>query len=69
MLARKLLENWWLWFAADVIYVALYASSRLFLTAALYLVFLLMTIAGYRRWRATLRGRGMAPLEDGPAVA
>ena len=36
MLARKIIENWWLWMAADIIYVALYVYKALYLTAVLY---------------------------------
>jgi nicotinamide mononucleotide transporter len=51
MLSRKLLENWWAWMTADVIYVALYSYKNLYLTAVLYLLFLGMCVAGYTRWR------------------
>jgi len=59
MLSRKLLENWWVWMAADVIYIGLYCYKGLFLTGLLYLIFLLMCVAGYRGWGATLsRSKG-----------
>jgi nicotinamide mononucleotide transporter len=51
MLSRKLLENWWVWMTADVIYVALYCYKSLYLTGALYLLFLGMCIAGYAGWK------------------
>jgi len=52
---RKLLENWWLWLAADVIYVPLYAYKHLYLTAPLYVAFLALCGAGLRAWWADLR--------------
>lgn len=42
----RLVENWWVWIAVDVIYVPLYASRGLYLTSALYVAFLLMSIYG-----------------------
>jgi len=55
LLCRKRLENWWLWIAADVIYVPLYFSRKLPLTAVLYSVFLIMCLIGLREWLRTLR--------------
>ncbi len=52
---RKLLENWWFWIAADVIYIPLYAAKHLFLTAMLYLVFLGLCGIGLRSWLVDLR--------------
>jgi nicotinamide mononucleotide transporter len=51
LLCRKRLENWLFWIAADVIYVPLYISRHLPLTAGLYTVFLLMCTIGVRDWR------------------
>lgn len=56
LLCRKRLENWYLWIAADIIYVPLYFSRELPLTAVLYAVFLGMCLLGLRAWRASERG-------------
>jgi nicotinamide mononucleotide transporter len=48
--SRKLIENWWLWIAADVIYIPLYGYKDLWLTAILYVVFLILCILGLRSW-------------------
>jgi nicotinamide mononucleotide transporter len=57
MLSLKLLENWWVWMMADVIYVGLYCYKSLYLTAVLYLLFFGMCIAGYMGWKKSLAAR------------
>jgi nicotinamide mononucleotide transporter len=51
---RKLVENWWFWIIADVIYVPLYAYKHLYLTTVLYVVFLGLSIIGLAAWRRDL---------------
>lgn len=50
LLCQKRLENWFFWIAADVIYIPLYFSRGLALTAVLYMVFLAMCCIGLRAW-------------------
>jgi nicotinamide mononucleotide transporter len=51
MMTRKILENWVLWIAADIVYVPMFIYKDLHVTAALYAVFLLLAVIGYVSWR------------------
>jgi nicotinamide mononucleotide transporter len=54
---RKKLESWYLWLAADVVYVPLYAYKGLYLTALLYVGFMALCVAGLLGWRRESHGR------------
>jgi nicotinamide mononucleotide transporter len=54
LLCRKRIENWFFWIAADIIYVPLYFSRGLPLTAILYAGFLLLCVVGVQRWKKQL---------------
>jgi nicotinamide mononucleotide transporter len=51
LLARKVLESWLVWIVVDVVSIGLYIAKRLYPTAALYLVFLVLAIQGYFAWK------------------
>lgn len=55
MMARKYLENWLLWIAADACYVAMYFYKDLHLTAILYFVFLVLAAMGYISWKKDIK--------------
>jgi len=67
MMTRKLLENWVIWIAADLVYVPLFIQRGLPLTAVQYAVFLLLAALGWHGWRQSLRAQ--APLAPGARVA
>jgi nicotinamide mononucleotide transporter len=74
LLNRKRLESWLGWIIVDAIYVPLYVSRSLYLTAVLYVIFLGLAILGLRRWRDIwLTGESAhimpGPLRCGEAVA
>ncbi|MFJ3928149.1 nicotinamide riboside transporter PnuC [Streptomyces sp. NPDC090022] len=58
---RKRVESWWLWIAADVVYIPLYVSKGLLLTALLYVGFLALCVVGLRSWRRDLAAPRTAP--------
>lgn len=68
MLGRKWLGSWAVWIVTDVLLVALYASLGLYLTAALYALFIALCVHGWRQWSRDLRGTA-APADPAPAVA
>ena len=62
LLARKHLDSWPVWiFGVNIPYLALYAYKGLYLTAALQLVFIALSVAGWRAWRRSYEGDRPAP--------
>ena len=57
LLGRKLIDNWPVWVAVNVVSVALFYSKGLWLTVLLYALFTVLALAG---WRAWLRLEGQA---------
>lgn len=51
MLAKKIIENWYIWIAADLVYVALFMYKSLYLMALLYGIFIVLCILGLIEWR------------------
>ena len=51
MLARKYIEQWWVWIVVDVVSAGLYIYKELYFTSALYLLYAIIAIFGYRKWK------------------
>jgi nicotinamide mononucleotide transporter len=50
LLMRKKLENWYLWIAVDVLSIGIYIYKQVYLTAGLYVIFLVLAIGGLVEW-------------------
>lgn len=55
MLARKYIEQWWVWMVVDVVSVGLYTYKELYATALLYAFYAAICVLGYRKWKELMR--------------
>jgi nicotinamide mononucleotide transporter len=60
MVARKILENWLYWLVIDAISIPLYVERELFLTAFLFLAYLVIVVIGYLNWRQRYSSQNVA---------
>lgn len=51
LLAKKKIENWWVWLLVNCITVGLMAFKSLWLTAGLYVIFAILSYVGVKAWR------------------
>lgn len=54
MMTRKLLENWAIWIAVDVVYIGMFIFKGLYLTAFNYGIYLALALLGYITWKHSL---------------
>ena len=69
LLNLKKLQNWYLWIAADVIYVPLYFVKVLYLTGIVYVLFLSLCFLGLRAWRREIAVHAEAGATPGLVAA
>ena len=71
LLTRKLIESWPVWiFGVNLPYIALYLYKGLAMTAALQLVYIALSIAGWAAWRRSMAAQAVAgPLPGDLALA
>ena len=50
VLARKYIEQWWVWLVVDIASAGLYIYKGLYFTSALYALYAITVIFGYRKW-------------------
>lgn len=51
LVAQKVLENWLYWIVIDAVSIYLYLQKGLYLTSALFVLYVLLAAWGYRVWR------------------
>ncbi len=54
LLGRKYIENWAVWIVVNAVSVGLFAFKGLWLTVGLYLIFIALSVVGWRAWRLRL---------------
>ncbi|HEY2848473.1 MAG TPA: nicotinamide riboside transporter PnuC [Gemmatimonadaceae bacterium] len=55
MMTRKVLENWAVWIAVDIVYVGMFIYKHLYPTAGLYAGFLVLAVMGHLQWLRSFR--------------
>ncbi len=55
MLARKIIEHWYLWIIVNVVSIGLYTYKGLYSTVILYAVYTGMAIIGYFEWKKSMK--------------
>lgn len=55
MVARKVLENWLYWLVINSASIYLYIDRELYQTAGLFVLYLVLSVLGYMRWREVYR--------------
>ena len=55
MLARKQIEQWIVWIVVDVLSAILYFTKDLDYTGALYILYAVVAVFGYRKWNQLLK--------------
>ena len=55
MLARKYVEQWWVWMVVDAVCVGLYIYKELHFTAALYALYAIVSIFGWMNWKNIMK--------------
>lgn len=63
LLARQWIENWAVWIVVNTVSIGLFAYKHLWLTALLYMLFVGLSVAGWRAWARRL------PLPDAAPTA
>lgn len=61
---RRHVAAWWMWIAVDVVYVGMFASKHLFVTAILYVGFVALAAKGLRDWTRAAATAAAAPAAD-----
>jgi nicotinamide mononucleotide transporter len=55
LMTQRRIENWWWWIVVDILAIGLFAVKGLWLTAVLYVVFLVLATYGLVEWQRKLR--------------
>ena len=54
MLANKYVEQWWLWVVVNAVSAVLYFNKMLYPTGILYVIYTVVSVFGYLKWKKEL---------------
>ncbi|RGK93375.1 nicotinamide riboside transporter PnuC [Prevotella disiens] len=54
-LAKKYIEQWWIWVVADIELSALYIYKNIPFTAGLYALYAIIAVAGFYKWKKMMK--------------
>ena len=57
MLARKLIEHWWIWVVVNLVSLGLFIWKELYPTSVLFFFYFTMAVVGYYQWRKEMEAR------------
>ena len=60
MLARKYLEQWWVWIVVDVVCVGLYIYKGLYFTSGLYALYSVIAVFGWLNWQRLMKASSVS---------
>jgi len=58
MLARKLIEHWWIWVVVNLVSLGLFIWKELYPTSVLFFFYFTMALVGYYQWKKEIE-KGM----------
>jgi nicotinamide mononucleotide transporter len=53
MMARKIVQCWVFWIMTNILYITMNLSLSLYIMCGLYVLFIILSISGYRSWKNT----------------
>lgn len=59
MLARKWIEQWWVWFVVDAVSTALYIYKGIPFYAGLYALYTVLAVYGYFKWKRKMDAQAL----------
>jgi nicotinamide mononucleotide transporter len=62
LLMKRQVQTWWFWLLVNLLAVPLFFSRELYVTAALYTVYLLNAVVALRHWHRLLARQDLDPL-------
>lgn len=59
LVTQKYLQNWLYWIVIDAVSIPLYIDRELYLTATLFVIYIIIAVIGYRSWLQHYRNTGV----------